>query len=179
MQGSLINNARLALPVYLVLFLLLIITSIISPDFRSPDNIINVTSQVAPLAIVAIGQTIVLLLAGIDLSVGSVVSFSTVIMALLSTDGTAFSLWGSILLALAIGAIVGIVNGIGVASLDIPPLIMTLSTMSILKGVSLFLMSAPGGMVSIGFMEFMTSTWGIISVMGITIIILYIITSFA
>jgi ribose transport system permease protein len=173
-QGSLIKHAKLAIPVYVILVLLLIVTSILSPTFRSIDNMTNVVSQVAPLAIVAIGQTIVLLLAGIDLSVGSIISLSTVIMALLSASGP-FGLVGSILLCLLAGALIGLANGIGVVKFNIPPLIMTLSTMAIVKGIALYLLPAPGGMVSIEFMEFMTSSWGIFSTMGFIIILLYVV----
>jgi len=171
-QGSFVKHAKLAIPVYVVLFILLIVTSLISPTFRSIDNIVNVISQFTPLVIVAIGQTIVLLLAGIDLSVGSVISFSTVIMALFSNNSSS-NLFLSIVLALAVGAATGIINGVGIVKFNIPPLIMTLSTMSVLKGVSLFLMPSPGGMVSSGFADAMTQSWGPLSVMGILIVVLY------
>jgi ribose/xylose/arabinose/galactoside ABC-type transport system permease subunit len=172
LQGSFVKHAKLAIPIYIVLLLLLIITSIISPTFRSVDNIVNVISQFTPLVIVAIGQTIVLLLAGIDLSVGSVISFATVIMALFSSSSP-INLFLSILFALVVGAAIGIINGLGIVKFNIPPLIMTLSTMSVLKGVALFLMPSPGGMVSMGFMEIMTQSWGTLSVMGILVLILY------
>ena len=147
-QGSMLKHTKLALPVYVLLLILLTITSVLSPTFRSSDNIVNILAQVAPLAIVAIGQTIVLLLGGIDLSVGSVISLATVIMALVSDSGP-FGLPGGILLCLAAGVIIGWVNGIGIVRFRIPPLIMTLSTMTIVKGISLYLLPAPGGAVSL------------------------------
>jgi ribose transport system permease protein len=171
-EGSFGKHAKLAIPIYVVLLLLLIGTSIVSPTFRSTDNIVNVISQFTPLVIVAIGQTIVLLLAGIDLSVGSVISFATVVMALFSSSSPV-NLFLSVLLALAVGAANGLINGLGIVKFNIPPLIMTLSTMSVLKGVALFLMPSPGGMVSIEFMEAMTQSWGPISVMGILVLVLY------
>jgi ribose transport system permease protein len=96
-QGSTLKNVKISIPAYGVLLVLLVVTSLLSPTFRTTDNFTNIISQVAPLAIVAIGQTIVLLLGGIDLSVGSVVSVATIIMALYSDKG-AFGLPGSILL---------------------------------------------------------------------------------
>lgn len=173
LQGSADKHARLSIPVYIVLLILLVVTSILSPTFRTVDNAINVFNQVAPLAIASIGQTIVLLLAGIDLSVGSVISISTVIMALISSTDTAATLIGGIILALITGTLVGIINGLGIIKLNIPPLIMTLSTMSIVKGVALFLMPSPGGMVSLKFLEFITFRWGIVNNVIILIIVLY------
>ncbi|MBN2981862.1 ABC transporter permease [Cohnella algarum] len=173
LQGSLSKHAKLAIPVYALLFVLLAVTSLLSPTFRTTDNFVNIVAQVAPLAIVAIGQTIALLLGGIDLSVGSVVSFSTVVMALVS-DQAGFGLPGSILLCLAAGAFVGLVNGIGIVRFRIPPLIMTLSTMTIVKGAALYLLPSPGGAVHMGFMEFMTDGWGIVTVAGVLIAILYV-----
>jgi len=172
-QGSTFKQIKLAIPVFVILLVLLAVTSFLSPTFRSPDNIVNIVAQVAPLAIVAIGQTIVLLLGGIDLSVGSVISFSTVIMATLSDNGP-FGLVGSIVLCLVAGTAVGLLNGIGIVRFRIPPLIMTLSTMTIVKGVSLYLLPAPGGMVNMAFMEFITGGWGVLSVMAIMIILLYV-----
>jgi ribose transport system permease protein len=172
-QGSTLKHVKLSIPAYGVLLVLLVVTSLLSPTFRTADNFTNIISQVAPLAIVTIGQTIVLLLGGIDLSVGSVVSMATIIMALYSDQG-ALGLPGSILLCLAAGALVGLINGIGIIRFRVPPLIMTLSTMTIVKGISLYLMPAPGGMVSIKFMEFMTGGWGLLTVMGILVLMLYV-----
>ncbi|MDB5055818.1 MAG: transporter permease [Bacilli bacterium] len=176
-QGSMFKQAKLAIPVYIVLTVMLIITSILSPTFRTSDNFVNIVSQVAPLAIVAIGQTIVLLLGGIDLSLGSIISLTTVLMALCSDHG-AFGLTGSLLLCLLTGAFVGLINGIGIIKFKIPPLIMTLSTMTFIKGISLYLMPSPGGRVNMAFMEFMTNEWGPVTVMGISILLLYVLFFF-
>ncbi len=171
-QGSFGKHTRLAIPVYIVLILLLIITAAVSASFRTVDNFINIISQFTPLAIVAIGQTLVLLLGGIDLSVGSVISSATVIMAMFSSSSPA-NLALSILIAVGVGILTGVINGLGIVKLNIPPLIMTLSTMSVIKGISLFLMPSPGGMVSVEFMEFVTQSWGIVSIMGLLVLILY------
>jgi ribose transport system permease protein len=172
LQGSFAKHAKLAIPVYVVLLLLLIVTSILSPTFRTVDNFINVVSQFTPLAIVALGQTIVLLLAGIDLSVGSVVSFATVVMGLYSGISTPH-LYLSIFLALLAGALTGLINGWGIVKFKVPPLIMTMATMSVLKGISLILMPAPGGMVSEGLMELITLNWGPFSVFGVIVLICF------
>ncbi|GFZ78769.1 ribose import permease protein RbsC [Paenibacillus marchantiophytorum] len=177
LQGSTRRQIKLSIPVYLVLTLLLIVTSILSPSFRTTGNFINIVSQVAPLAIVAIGQTIILLLGGIDLSVGSVISLSTIIMALYSDQGE-FGLLGSLFFCVSIGALIGIINGVGIVKFKIPPLIMTLSTMTFVKGISLYLLPSPGGRINMAFMTFMTSEWGPVSIMGLLILFLYVLFFF-
>jgi ribose transport system permease protein len=173
-RGSILKHAKYSVPVYVILGILILITSIISPTFRSTDNFVNIITHMAPLAVVSIGQTIVLLLGGIDLSVGSVISLSTCIMALLSSSSTV-GLLESILLCFAVGAVVGVINGLGVVKLKIPPLIMTLSTMAFIKGVSLYIMPSPGGSVPEGLVMAVENNWGIINISGIIIVILYIV----
>jgi ribose/xylose/arabinose/galactoside ABC-type transport system permease subunit len=176
-RGSLLKNAKLSVPVYFILIILLAVTSVFSPTFRSTDNFVNIIAQVAPLALASIGQTVVLLLGGIDLSIGSVISLSTIIVASVSAS-SGMGLPEGILLSVAAGAAVGAVNGFGIAKLNIPPLIMTLSTMAFVKGLSLYIMPSPGGMVSDNFVMAMGNNWGIVSLSGILIIVFYAVSFF-
>lgn len=125
----------LALPV--VLFVLLCLSS---PTFRSLENLANVNSQIAALMIAALGQGIVAISGGIDLSVGSVMSLTSAILV------TADPAWG-VPLALAMGVCVGLVNGFGVTLFRVHPLVMTLATMTFVQGVALLLHPVPGGTV--------------------------------
>jgi ribose transport system permease protein len=125
----------LALPV--ILFVLL---CIFSPTFRSLENLANVNSQIAALLIAALGQGIVAISGGIDLSVGSVMSLTSAILV------TADPAWG-VPLALAMGVAVGLVNGFGVTLFRVHPLVMTLATMTFVQGVALLLHPVPGGAV--------------------------------
>lgn len=173
LHGSVKHHLKLAIPVYVLLLVILVLTSIFSPSFRTIGNFNNVVSQMTPIAIVALGQTVVLLLAGIDLSVGSIVSLATVIMAIIS-GRSELGLAEGIILSLLTGLIIGWINGVGITKLNIPPLIMTLSTMAIVQGIALYLLPAPGGDVSEGFMELMTYVSGPFSTMGILVLLLYI-----
>lgn len=125
----------LALPV--ALFALLCLSS---ATFRSVENLANINSQIAALMIAALGQGIVAISGGIDLSVGSVMSLTSAILV------TADPAWG-VPLALAIGASVGLVNGLGVTLFKVHPLVMTLATMTFVQGVALLLHPVPGGAV--------------------------------
>lgn len=105
----------------------------LSPVFATVRNIENVLQSATIIAVVAIGQTFVILVAGIDLSVASVVVLSSVLsVGLVQFHG--FSPEIAILLALLAGAAVGTVNGLAVTKLRIPPLIATLATMTIARG---------------------------------------------
>ncbi len=131
------NRYTIGLPVLIFAFL-----AVASSHFLEPQNLANVVGQVAALLIVSLGQLVVALIAGIDLSVGSVVSLAGCIVAI-----TPDPFWG-VALALALGVIVGMVNGVGVAIGGVHPLVMTLSSMTFLQGLAYLVLPIPGGRVS-------------------------------
>jgi len=131
-------SQRLAISgLFLALFALILISSLISDAFLSPFNIVNVLRQVALYGIVSIGLTFVILTAGIDLSVGSIVAVVSVSTAMLLNAG--YPVPVVILAALAIGVAFGLINGLGVTLFRIPPFIMTLGVMVMLRGLALTL----------------------------------------
>jgi ribose/xylose/arabinose/galactoside ABC-type transport system permease subunit len=174
MQGSVRKQLKRALPAYVILFMLMITASIAAEKFRTVNNFANIFLQASPLAIAAIGQSIVLITGGIDMSVGAVVSLSTVIMASLST---VIGPWPALLITLLAGLAAGGLNGLGRVKLNIPPLIITLSVSAMVRGVSLLIMNRPGGRISASLL-FLTNTMGPISVSGIMVIIFYMIIFF-
>lgn len=114
------------------------------PRFLSSLNIFNVARQSTFLIIIAMGQMIVLLTAGLDLSVGAVVGFAGVIAALvlkymvgIYPDTIVIPLLVAVVSGVLGGMLVGLINGIGVAILKVPPFMMTLGTMTSLVGVAL------------------------------------------
>jgi len=114
------------------------IFSAMSPYFFTPENILNVSLQTSIIAIIAAGMTFVILTAGIDLSVGSVVAFTGVITtALLHMDlPAAVALPVAILAGLAIGAFSGAVAGGLITKINITPFIATLALMTIWRGAA-------------------------------------------
>lgn len=131
-------SQRLAISgLFLALFALIAISASISDAFLSPFNLVNVFRQVALYGIVSIGLTFVILTAGIDLSVGSIVAVVSVLTATMLNSGTPIPL--VILAALAIGVAFGLVNGLGITLFQIPPFIMTLGAMVMLRGLALTL----------------------------------------
>ena len=141
---------KLSLPrgagLWIALIVLLAASSVISPHFLNPINLLNVLRQVALYGILGIGMTFVILTRGIDLSVGSAVAFSGVLGATLMEDG--FPIPAMVACSLAAGTLVGVVNGLGVAVWRVPAFIMTLGTMVMVRGFGL--MVADGGPINPG-----------------------------
>ncbi|HRZ36401.1 MAG TPA: ABC transporter permease [Candidatus Paceibacterota bacterium] len=104
------------------------------PRFLSPENLLDLAQQIAVNAILASGMTLVILIGGIDLSVGAVVALvGTVTVALLPECGWAAALLGGLAVAAAFGAM----NGVCAAKTRMPPFIITLATMLMARGVAL------------------------------------------
>lgn len=126
----------LAVGPLLILLLLVAVVGLLTPNFLKPINISNILAQTAVIAIVAIGQHLVILTRGIDLSVGANLALATVVGALAYrvTDSAALVM----LAMLASGAAVGAVNGLVYVFGRLPhPFIITLATLSIARGVAL------------------------------------------
>jgi ribose/xylose/arabinose/galactoside ABC-type transport system permease subunit len=127
------SRARQQIGVLLALVLLILVASFVSDRFLTVPNLLNVLRQVAIVGILAVGQTFVILTAGIDLSVGAILGLSVVLYASL-LEG--HSLAVAIPLGLLAGIAAGLINGIGIAYARIPAFIMTLGMLSFARGLA-------------------------------------------
>ena len=148
---------------------------IVSPSYRSIGNIGNIIIQTVPLAVVSLGQTIVMISGGIDMSVGSLISLSTCIAATIMKGDSPELVLPSLLAVFAVAIIVGAINGIGVNYLNVPPMITTLSMMIFLSGIAQAVLPIAGGKVYRPFAEIVMARWGLISVPLLILVITYII----
>jgi ribose transport system permease protein len=123
-----------------VLILLVVLMSVIAPNFFSFDNGINVARAVSINAILAAGMTLVILTGGIDLSVGSVVALTGVTSILLWTAGTPAIV--AVVGGIIAGALAGLVNGSLIAYLGLPAFIVTLGALTYVRGFSYSLTNA-------------------------------------
>lgn len=121
--------------VFLMLILVFLGLSFASEFFLTSRNLANVGRQISVVGIVSLGQALVIIAGGIDLSVGSIIGLSAVLAAL-ATATTGSPLLG-LITALAIGTVVGLVNGLLVTRARINPFITTLGTLSVARGVAL------------------------------------------
>lgn len=124
-------------PVYPVFFLLFIVVSFLSPTYSSMTGIMAFLRRTAPLGILAIGQMVVLATGGYDLSIGSIVTLVCLVSSLLLADDPA-NTYPTIGLMLALGAGIGLTNGILVSFLKIPSFIATLGMLLIVRGAALY-----------------------------------------
>ncbi len=122
--------------VLLILLAIGVIFSLGSDRFLTPSNLMNIALQTSIVAIIAIGMTFVLLTAGIDLSVGSVVALCGALAAGLAVQQELGTYLG-IFLALVAGALVGLINGLLIVKGKMPPFIATLSTLAVARGLTL------------------------------------------
>ena len=121
----------------LPLLLVVLFFTLMSDNFFSSYNIMNILRQAAVYAIMGTGMTFVILTGEIDLGQGSVLAFSSVICAMvINATG---NMYLGILAALATGALIGIMNGVMIAYVRLPAFIMTLGTMYIVRGVTLWI----------------------------------------
>ncbi|WP_163272954.1 ABC transporter permease [Chelativorans alearense] len=111
--------------------------AIVTDTFATPQNLFNVTRNFAFVAIVALGMTVVIISGGIDLSVGSTLCLSAMVLAILMNAGN--PLWLSALAAIASALLVGLVNGLLIAYLRIPPFVVTLGMLSLARSAAMVL----------------------------------------
>lgn len=120
---------------FIGLLLIILVISILNPSFLTVSNILNVLRQVSINALIAFGMTFVILTGGIDLSVGSILAFSSAITAsLLATGVDPFI---AVFIGLIVGAVLGAINGIVISKGKVAPFIATLATMTIYRGFTL------------------------------------------
>jgi fructose transport system permease protein len=120
-----------------VLLLAIVVFALLSDRFLQPGNISLIVQQVAVVGTLAIGQTIIILTAGIDLSVGAIMVLSSIVMAKMSADA---GLPGpvALLLGFVVGTLCGLINGGLVTRLRLPPFIVTLGTFNVFFALNLW-----------------------------------------
>jgi ribose/xylose/arabinose/galactoside ABC-type transport system permease subunit len=129
-----IRRALSTYAIFIAVALECVILAFATDSFFTPDNLANVLRQNAFPAIVAAGMTFVILTAGIDLSVGSVVGLSGVLCADALVHG--WPLWAGVGVGLLVGVAVGAVNGFIVTRVRVPPFIVTLAMMLVVRGAA-------------------------------------------
>lgn len=132
--------------VFLALIALVVLMRFLTPYFWKPDNIFNVLRGMSTIGIMAIGQTMIIVTGGIDLSVGSVLAASAMITARLMYTGV--SPWLSVFCGLGFGTLLGAINGLIITKVKVTPFIATLGMLSIARGLAYLLASGLQGTVA-------------------------------
>lgn len=159
----------------LVFVVMMVVFAIISPNFISSTNILNILRQISITGILAIGITFVIITSGIDLSVGSTIALVTVLVA----NAQDIGIFASIIVGLGAGALVGLINGVGVAFGRVPPFVMTLGTMSMASGLAfIFSRGLPIRVDNSTFLQIGNGYLGKIPLPAVYFLILLIISHF-
>lgn len=158
------------------LVLLVVVLSLTAPNFLTTRNLLNVVDQVTVLGILALGATAIIITGGIDLSVGSVLALCTMVLGWLSHEG-GWPLWLAMIAAVAVGAVAGAINGVGVTFAKLPPFIATLAMMSIARGLANLITD---GEQIVGYPDWFfslssTRYLGFLTVTSISLIVVYIV----
>jgi len=134
----------LKLRIFIALFAIIIVFSLAAENFLSAGNMLIMAKHVTIVAILSIGMTLVILTGGIDLSVGSIVGISGMAAGYLLLEGVKlghyvvfFNPWGVTLIACALGAVIGAVNGYLITALNVAPFIATLGMLYVVRGAAL------------------------------------------
>lgn len=131
--GSRFGLLKSNMGIFFVLIVISIIFSLLTPNFLTVNNLISVLRQITNNIFLALGMTLVIILGGIDLSVGATVAMTgTMTVGLIVTQGVPMYL--AIVIGLIIGVIVGYLNGLIISVFKLPAFIVTLATMNITKG---------------------------------------------
>ncbi len=162
------------LVIYGLLATIFVSMMVFSADYRSIQNVGNVLVQSVPLAIVSMGQMIVLIGGGIDMSVGAMISLTSCIAArTMSSVASPVAAIGAVLI-ITVSVCVGVMNGIGTNYGRVPAMITTLSMMMVLNGISLALLPGPGGRVDRAIAGVIMARSGLLSVALLILLLVFI-----
>ena len=149
--------------VYLALVLLLIVGALITPNLFEKETLAVMFRQCAQLGIIAIGQTMVMLVAGLDLSVGGVIVMTSVVVAEVS-NGRDEMIPLAVVTALILGMLIGLGNGLLITKRKVPPLVATLVMLFLVQGAQqAFTRGVPSGFVPEA-MGIVNKSWGFLSI---------------
>ncbi len=163
--------------IIIVFVALVAILTVLKPSFLSPDNIVNILKQTSINGILSFGMMFVIIAGGFDMSVGSTIAFTGILAALLGKGE--LPLLVPLIIAMIAGLCVGIINGVGVAIGDLPPFIMTLGTMTAVRGLAQLISDGkPVTGISSAYKAVTTNTLFGIPMLAVYFVIVIIICAF-
>jgi len=169
MKRSFFKKHSLILVVYGLVMILMLIGTFNSERFLTLRNLTNVFRQAAYLGTAALGEMLVILTAGIDLSIGSLVKLCVLVSAIVM-DGNPDNVWIAVLLTLGIGLLVGLIHAFLINELNLSPFVVTFASLFILQGISLTITTKPIGRASRDFLMLYSQKF-----LGVPIIVYYFI----
>lgn len=142
--------------IYVFLVALMLLVIVFSRDFFTIGNFKNLLRTSFPLLMVALGQTLIILTGGIDLSLGGIVALANVVCVMTMNTESPVGFILPLIAAVVLGLVCGALNGVLVTRGNLAPIIVTIATTAIFDGCALLLMPKPGGSVHKAFSKFLT-----------------------
>ena len=177
--NSVVTKGKQNIIIIAALIILILIFGALNGNFLNEYNIVSMAQSLAPYAVMGLGVTFVIATGGIDLSIGTVCIASAVVAGKMYTSEL-IPLWATIPIMILIGTLFGLINGLLVAKLKLPPFIATLGTMMIARGLSAIIVKDPN-------IFYPSGTWfnrtfsnlngfpiGLVWVIGLAIICMYL-----
>ena len=163
--------------IFVIFIALVVVLTCLKPSFIGPTNLMNILKQASINGILAFGMMFVIVAGGFDMSVGSTVAFAGILAAM--TGQGNYPLIVPLLVAMLAGLLVGVVNGVGVAVGNLPPFIMTLGTMTAVRGLALLISNGkPVIGISQEYRAVAASTFCGIPMLAVFLAIIIVICSF-
>jgi ribose transport system permease protein len=129
----------------LILILMFTLTAVLQRNFFAMKSIVRNINSFTPLILLTMGQAVVILSGGLDLSVGTALSLMTCVLTSVMKEGVPITGLYALVVTFAVAMAIGMINGVGIGYLRIPPVIVTFATSFIWLGIALFLRPTPGG----------------------------------
>ncbi len=158
----------------LVIIALMVFATANTQFFLTPRNFASMAGQIAPLAFAALGQMAVILLGGIDLTTGPVISLVTTIASHLLAPEPPVPVVIGIVSCLVAGLSIGLFNAFLIVRLKIPDLVATLGTFSIVQGLALLVRPSPGGTIAPEVAAHVTQRMGMVPIAFLLVVIVYV-----
>jgi ribose transport system permease protein len=166
---------RSTVGLWLALLVIILVIAWISPGFVQPVNFLNVIRQASVVGIAAVGVTLVMITGGVDLSIGAIISFASVLAASLM-DGQASNIPLAVTAALLMGGAVGFANGVLVGRWKLPAFILTLGTATVVTGLTqLYTGGTAAGVVAPEFRQIFNARIGAMPVLVIVFALVVIV----
>jgi ribose transport system permease protein len=139
---------------FIILIVMVIITASFQENFFEQKSLVRTINAYLPLILMAMGQAVVIISGGIDLSAGSALSLLTVILTTIMNKENPLSGFYALVITYGVAILIGLVNGLGIGYLRLPPVIVTYATSYIWLGIALFIRPTPGGTTTEWFRMF-------------------------
>lgn len=166
---------RPSAPISIITILIVVAALAVSESFRSAYNLNNVIIQMVALGLVSLGQSYAILVGDVDLCLGGIISIVTVLAATVMGDPT-ISMVGVAGLAIGLGVVIGMINGVLTTVIKIDAMVTTFATNTMLMGVALWLMEAPGGYIPYAYMQLIDLRVGFVPVPLILLLALVVVS---